>query len=462
MRRTALISIAVVAALLPLASCISTPTRKSAATVRVAALTYPGGGAPPAILSMYKAALEVVRNNPDLDIKIVSVTPPQDPSMMKQAPQEPPTVTALEQALGQDPPPDVVLFSGIYEFYPSLQKELLQPLDNFMRSDRNVKMDDYFPGALEALKDRDRLYGLPIAVAPTVLMYDKRVFDEAGVPVPESNWDWSTFVGIAQQITKAKDDPQNDVYALNLLSGPMILPAFIWQNGGEMISKDGTRSELTEPATIEAIKFYYDLMHTYKVVPPYPKPTDKMAGVAIQKAVTVRSGEAPPLMGPTGRVAMQIVSGAGSTYAGYPYGGSSGTSPFRMVEMPRGKVQATIMDVQVAMAMTSRAQDGPLAYKAMMALTEEMQKDISIPARRSMAKNLRQINPNVAEQDVPVILNSLEYARALPPYAYSYGQSNVMSIMYEKLFNPLQQGTKSVEEAAKEASDAIDEVLNQQ
>lgn len=467
MRRIALVALALIVALVPLVSCTSSPSRKSGATVRVAALTFPGGGASPAILSLYKAALEVNRNNPDLDIEIVTVSPPQqDPynmKMMTEPPKEPPTVTALEQALGQDPPPDVVLFSGIYEFYPSLQKELLQPLDNFVRSDRNVKPDDYFPGALEALRDSDRLYALPVAVAPTVLMYDKRVFDEAGVPIPESNWDWSTFLGIARQVTKAKDDPQNDVYAMNLDSG-MILPALIWQNGGDLISKDGLRSLLNEPAAVEAIKFQYDLVHTYKISPPRPQPGDKMAmeRMAVARAVPIGPGQVPPLMGPGGRVAMQIMSGAGSMYMGFPFGRTGDDRPFRLVEMPRGKAPATLMDVQVVVAMTNRAQDGPLAYKAMVALSEEMQKDMSVPARRSLAKNLRQINPNIAEEDVPVILNSLEYARAMPSFMYGYGQNNVARVFYEKLIGPLQQGTKTPEEIAKEASDALDEALNQQ
>ncbi|MCL5961770.1 MAG: extracellular solute-binding protein [Chloroflexi bacterium] len=462
MRRIVIIALVSMLALMPAIGCSTSPSRKSSATVRVAALTFPGGGAPPAILSLYQAALEVNRNTPDLDIKVVTVSPQQpEPGMMMEPQNAPPTVSALEQALGQDPPPDVVLFSSTYEFSSSIENDLLQPLDNFVRSDRNVKQDDYFPGALDVLRDRDRLYGLPVAVAPTVMMYDKRVFDDAGVPVPESSWDWSTFLGLARQVTKAKDDPQNDVYALNL-AGPLLLPAFIWQNGGDLVSKDGLFYLLNEPAALEAVKFYYDLMNTYKVVPPMPKPGDKMSAARapmMTKPVPVKPGEVPPIFGPGGRVAMQIMTNAGSPYMGFPFS-RGGDRPIRLVELPRGKVHATLMDVQVAIAMTGRAQDGPLAYKAMVALAEEMQKSIAVPARRSLAKKLREINPNLAEEDVPVILNSLEYARALP--FFISGKSDAMRVFYEKLLNPLQQGTKSPEEAVKEASDALDEVLNKQ
>ncbi len=367
----------------------------------------------------------------------------------------PPSVTALEQALGQDPPPDVVLFSSLYEYNAALEKDLLQPLDSYFRSDRNVKPDDYFPGAIEAVSDASRIYALPVSVAPTVLMYDKRLLDGAGLRAPEANWNWSTFLGYARQLTRATGDPQNDTYAINL-SGPLILPAFIWQNGGDLISKDGKRSLLNEPAAVEAIKFYADLIHTYKVVPPEPRMSKDGPAVAIARPIPVGPGEVPPLWSPGGKVAMMIVSGAGSQMGYMPYMRGGEDRPMRLAELPRGKVPATILEVYTVIALTTKAANGQLAYKAMTALASEMQKELAIPARRSLAKNLRQINPNIAEDDAQVILNSLEYARALPLLA----NNEAMGTLYQKLITPIHQNTKPVDEVVKEASDAMDEVLN--
>lgn len=76
------LTVGVVLPLEALVACSVGPSPKSSATVRVAALTF-SGGASPAVLSLYKAAMEVNRNNPDLDLKIVTVSPPlSEPGVM--------------------------------------------------------------------------------------------------------------------------------------------------------------------------------------------------------------------------------------------------------------------------------------------------------------------------------------------------------------------------------------------
>ncbi len=438
-------------------ACITAPTSKKPTVVNVAAFMFPGG-ASPSVLALYKAALEVNRTAGDFELRLSTISPPiQEPGVPPEKGQASPSAIALEQAMGQDPPPDVVLFSGVYEFNAALDKDLVQPLDTYVRSDKSVKQDDYFPGALEALSDSGRLYALPVSVAPTVLMYDKRVFDDAGLSGPEPNWNWSTFLGYAKQLTKSSGDPQNDRYAINL-TGPMILPAFIWQNGGDIVSKDGKRSLLDEPAAVEAVKFYADLINTYKVVPPQPGMQPGGPGMSVTKPmIRVGPGEVPPLWSPGGRVAMNIISGAGSQQGFMPYMRGGQDRPMRLAELPRGKVPATILDVYTALGMTTKATNGPIAYKAMAALSNEMQKEVGVPARRSLAKNLRQINPNIADDDAQVILSSLEYAR---PLRIS-GKSEAMQVFYQKLMQPILQKSKPVEEAVKDASDALDEVLNQ-
>ncbi|MBI2955486.1 MAG: extracellular solute-binding protein [Chloroflexi bacterium] len=436
--------------------CILAPSPRKPATVNVAAFVSPGGGAPPAVLSLYKAALEVSKNAVDFDLRISNISPAMpDPSMFMEKQQVPPSATALEQAMGQDPPPDIVLFWSVYDYSAALDKDLLQPLDTYFRGDRDAKPDDYYPGAIEAVSDAGRLYALPVAVAPTVLMYDKRVFDEVGLGAPEPSWNWATFLGYAKQLTRVTGDPQKDSYAINL-SGPLILPAFIWQNGGDVISKDGRRSLIAEPSAAEAIQFYADLINTYKIVPPEPRRQAGGPPIMMEKpAIRIGPGEVPPLMGPTGRVAMMFVSGAGSQMSYSPFMRGGQDRPMRLTELPRGKMPGTVLDLSTALGLTARATNSQLAYKAMVALASEMQKELGVPARRSLAKNLRQMNPGLAEDDAQVIVNSLEYAR---PLRLRTGEE--MQVLYQKLLSPIQQNSKPVAEVLKEASDALDELLN--
>ena len=446
----------ILAILYPLLGCALSPGARRPTVVNVAAVIFPGG-APPAVLSLYKAALEISKaNSGDFELKITTLSPTMEPGAGPT--NGSPIITALEQALAQDPPPDVVLFSSSYEFAEALSKELLQPLDPYLRSERALKTEDYFPGALEAVIAEGQICGLPLSVGVTLLQYDKRLFDAAGLEPPGGNWTWSTLLEASRVLTKVTGDSQSDQYALNLL-GPLVLPSLIWQNGGDIISKDGKRSLLAEPPAVEAIKFYYDLLHTYKVSPPPPSPQGgPTPGKPVVIAREIRPGEVPPLFVPGGRVAMQFLNGYGMYIGASPWMmGQGGERPIRVSELPRGKMQATQLEVGNVIALTNRAANGRQAYRAMVALVNEMQKELTVPAQRAAAKNLRRMSPNLAEEDVQVILNSLEYARALP-LAH---QDKIIRVLYEKLVQPIQQGTKPPAEIAREAAEAMDEVLNQ-
>ena len=433
-------------------ACVPSIGARKPAVVNVVVVTWPGGGAPPTVLSLYKAALEVQKANSgeyELKVSLVSPTMP-DPAAGPVTTTT--TVTALEQALGQSPPPDIVLFSSWYEFAAAVERDLLTPLDDVARGERAFKADDYFPGTLEAVSDQGSLYGLPLAAVPMVLQYDKRLFDAAGLGPPDASWTWSTLLNAAKQLTKpdAEGGPQ---WGLNTLNSNW-LPALIWQSGGEFTTKDGRRSLLAEPAAIEAIKFYHDLIHVHKVAAG--QPTDKSGFRDVRVIRSGGPGEYPPLIGPGGRVAMQPVSGGAAIQWKFGPGRASGDPPLRLAELPRGKQQATLLELQAALALTSASPNPKAAFKALVALADEMQRDMTVPATRSAAKQLTRINPNLSEDDAKVLLAAMEYGRALPLYR----QSLYVRPLYEKLLGPIQSGDGDPAELAREAAQAIDEVLN--
>ncbi len=457
MRRRAFGGLLASASLASLAAgCVPSIGARKPTVVNVVIVTYPGGGAPPPVLSLYKGALQVTKANPgDYEINVTMVSPTMpDPSSGPIT--TPPTVTALEQALGQSPPPDVVLFSSGYEFAAALEKNLLAPLDDLARGERAFKLDDYFPGTIEAVSDQGKLYGVPLAAAPMVFQYDKRLFDAAGLGPPDASWNWSTLLNAAKQLTNpdAEGGPQ---YALNLM-GQNYIPALVWQNGGEFATKDGRRCLLAEPAAVEAIKFYSDLMHVHKVAMGPPKPGPGGKPMMVERAIAIGPGEYPLLMGPGGRIAMQPMSGMAYAYGYGPFGkmGGSGDRPIRISELPRNKQQATTIELQSVLAVTSASPNPRAAFKALVALAAEMQADMVVPATRTGARRLALINPNIQEEEAKVLVASMEYGRSLPLYR----QNQYMQPFYEKLMSPIMNGDKDPGDAAREAAQAIDEVLN--
>jgi type VI protein secretion system component VasK len=106
--------------------------------------------------------------------------------------------------------------------------------------------------------------------------------------------------------------------------------------------------------------------------------------------------------------------------------------------------------------LTSVAANPKIAFRALTALAAAIQPQVAAPVTRSAAKRLGQIVPNLGEDDAQAIANAMEHSRALPTYRKIYYQR----VLFEKLAGPLQEGTKPPPEIAREAAQALDDVLN--
>ncbi|MGH2354856.1 MAG: ABC transporter substrate-binding protein, partial [Chloroflexota bacterium] len=177
---------------------------------------------------------------------------------------ESPVLPALRAALGVSPdqaaafgeaPADIVQLTGAGDFPMLLAEGLLQPLDPLAEAPgetTRAALDGFAPGALEALRARGALYGLPLSVAPEVLAYDPRLFDAAGVTRPDrrpaGTWAWPAFLDAARRLTRDSDgDGAPDDYGLFDLGS---LATWVWQAGGEVVSADGRRALVGERAAV--------------------------------------------------------------------------------------------------------------------------------------------------------------------------------------------------------------------
>ncbi len=82
-----------------------------------------------------------------------------------------------------------------------VQKGLLRDLQPFVELDSNFAVEDFFPGALDFLRDGEHLWGVPGDLKPLMLFYDKTAFDEAGLPYPQPGWSYNDLEHAAQALT---------------------------------------------------------------------------------------------------------------------------------------------------------------------------------------------------------------------------------------------------------------------
>jgi multiple sugar transport system substrate-binding protein len=100
-----------------------------------------------------------------------------------------------------------------------------------------------------------RIYGVPKDKDNVVLVYNKEMFDQAGVSYPDENWTWDDLTDASEKIYKATGKYGYMAYNDEQLG----YWNFVYQNGGYILDEQNINAGYTQPATMEAIKYYVDL-----------------------------------------------------------------------------------------------------------------------------------------------------------------------------------------------------------
>lgn len=142
--------------------------------------------------------------------------------------------------------------------------------------------DRFFPSVLALHQgiEEGKTFGVPNDFTPMVMYYNPQSFKNAGVEIPtEANLTWNQFLELTQKLTLDSQgrnalDPNFDAenieqYGFRVRQFPFEWVYWLWSNGGDVISPDGTTASgyLDSPASIEAITFLRDLMLQHHVSP---------------------------------------------------------------------------------------------------------------------------------------------------------------------------------------------------
>jgi multiple sugar transport system substrate-binding protein len=166
--------------------------------------------------------------------------------------------------------PDVMYLNTIPN-YASLG--LLENIEPYIQRDKAlVNLDDIYPRLLNTFRYNGSLYGLPRDNDTKVIYYNKRLFDEAGVPYPQQGWSWNDLRNAALKLTK-KDAAGQIVqygYGFELKTWWRL---WVYQNGGKLYDdfsppNPPAKLLLNTPEAATAIQFWADLINVDHVAPP--------------------------------------------------------------------------------------------------------------------------------------------------------------------------------------------------
>lgn len=147
---------------------------------------------------------------------------------------------------------------------------VFRDLAPFLEKDSDIRIGDFYPQVIEAMRWKKKLYGIPRDLSNLVVFYNKDLFDRAGVPYPAKGWTFEDLMRIAPRLTKRPDH-----WAIGFQPNPLVWTPYVWSMGGDIMDADLSRCTLTDPPALKGLQFYVDLRNKHHFAP-----TDQEAGNA--------------------------------------------------------------------------------------------------------------------------------------------------------------------------------------
>jgi len=142
-------------------------------------------------------------------------------------------------------------------------------------SAHNIEKDKYDLGDIcrlgfeEGGVKEGEVYGIPVTGAAEVLIYNKDLFDKAGLKYPDQTWTWKDMLQAAKKLTlDTNGDGRINQYGASTMPGWWAQDiAWIWADGGEVFNKDLSKCVVNNARARETMQFLVDLSNKYKVTP---------------------------------------------------------------------------------------------------------------------------------------------------------------------------------------------------
>jgi ABC-type glycerol-3-phosphate transport system substrate-binding protein len=147
------------------------------------------------------------------------------------------------------------------------QKNATLPLDDFIASSKTIKLDDFFPSALNFFKwpaHTGKMWGFPVDYETNFYYYNKALIEKAGMEDPAALWKrdqkaW-TIDKFSEYATRlSSGDGDDRVYGAAEISKSLRTQApYLWGNGADIFSDDYKQAVFDSDKAIPMWQFLAD------------------------------------------------------------------------------------------------------------------------------------------------------------------------------------------------------------
>lgn len=196
----------------------------------------------------YRKIVEVYEEqNPSIDIEFSTY-----PGAMREK---------LKAAQAAGTAPDMYM-----EMVPRAGESLFLDLTPFMEADGFNPDEIYYQPYFDIWCKLDgATYALPRDIFSTVICYNKKLFDEAGVSYPQEGWTIDEFVETATKLTNVEKKQYGCLFTDDFYT---YFP-LIWSFGADQLSEDGSTADgyMNSPNMEKYYTFLNDLIHVRNIAP---------------------------------------------------------------------------------------------------------------------------------------------------------------------------------------------------
>jgi len=172
----------------------------------------------------------------------------------------------------------------------------------------------------------DKLIAVPVSGNPFAMVYNKTLFQAAGIKQPPKTW--SEFVDAAKEMTNGSDQWGVSMAPADGFDPWHKIWLFVTQMGGQLMDSTGKKGLLDSKESVQACAFWLDWMAKYKI--------------ASRQFATFKGADEVRAFA-TGKIGMQVMTGPGGvvTWDSSPVAGQyeftlGPTVPYGMSSLPPG------------------------------------------------------------------------------------------------------------------------------
>ena len=342
------------------------------------------------------------------------------------------------------------------EFRAAAGAGWLAPLDDHLRADTTLALSRFLPAALDICRPGGQLLAVPLIASPALLVYDPRLVDPAaaGVPPLSAGWDWQQLLDAIPRLTRegASGVDQYAHFPGFATSGVLSL---LWQGGAEVVSADGRRSRLLEPAARGAVEFLAEL---YRRRPPVFRRPASPAGADIPNGPGFSWSWSGGVRVDGRWTLASLVQGLAGVADLRP-------GQLAVAELPRGRRAAAALGVPATLSVNARGSSPAHATAALAFLAERVTRvhvadlpprDPSAPLIDTFISHQAGLDPSLRMGQA--IANSLAAGRAL--VVGSVTRTERVHAVLSQLVEDVQDRPEQVGAAMQAADERLQQVLD--